>query len=276
MREKIKFQSICAYYSCDNNHFFDIDSDYDDYDCHDTCLVWNSITFYGVPFDLLDDKMTSLYEGDYRDAVKIGELLGCLILCRQMLDEGEDPLIICDDVDGDLEYTISALTDENGSLNPEHGDPYQDVYYIHEFNMEAGYDDARLKSRIIKELPGLIFKFSHIAPDILAFYSAPLKYTPDPDKEARYQALQSICAQKITSTFGAIFEEKQNKKDNIIKFGDAYQFSEDELNMVMGRRHSCSSYPETAKNKDEYAFYEANGFKEVSDSRLLCKYVGRC
>ncbi len=275
MGEKYKFHSICADYSCNNNHVFDIESDYDDYHCHDTCVVWNYLTFYGVPFDLLDDKMSSIYEGDYGDAVKIGELFGCLILCRQIIDEGEDPLIICDDIDADLEYTISALSDEDGPLDPENGDPYQDVYYIHQLRMESDYDDVLLKSRIIKELPRLIFKFSHVVPDILAFYSAPLEYTRDPDKEARYEALQSIHSQKISSIFDGIMGEKQKEKDNIVKFGDAYRFTDDEINIVMGRRHSDSAYPEEAKNKDEYAFYEANGFEEVGNSRLLCKYVGR-
>jgi len=84
--------------------------------------------------------MGSIYEADYGDAVKIGELFGCLILCRQIIDENEDPLIICDDIDGDLEYTISALSDHDGPQNPEEGDPYQDVYYIHDFKMKEGYE----------------------------------------------------------------------------------------------------------------------------------------
>lgn len=275
MAKKTTFKAICAAYSCDDNHIIDIESDCDEYDCHDTCLVWNTITFYGIPFDLLDDKMGSIYEGDYSDAVKIGELFGCLILCRQMIDEDEDPLIICDDIDADLEYTISALSDDYGPLNPENGDAYQDVYYIHELKMEAGYDEAPLKSRIIKDLPRLILKFCHVSPDILAFYSAPLEYPLDPDKEARYKALQIIHSQKMSSIFDGIIGEKQKEKDNIVKFSDAYKFTEDEINIVMGRRHSGSSYPEEAKNKDEYAFFEANGFEEAGDSRLLYKCVWR-
>lgn len=275
MAKKTTFQAICAAYSCDDNHIIDFESDYDDYDCHDTCVVWNNIIFYGIPFDILDDNMGSIYEGDYKDAVKIGELFGCLILCRQIIDENEEPLIICDDIDGDLEYTISALSDD-GPLNPEQGDPYQDVYYIHELKMKEGYDEVPLKSRIINDLPQLILKFCHVLPDILAFYSSPLEYTRDPDKEARYKALQHIHSQKISSVFEEIIGEKQKgKEDNIVKFGDSYRFTEDEVNMVMGRRHSGSSYPEEAKNMDEYAFYEANGFEEAGDSRLLYKCVWR-
>ena len=43
---------------------------------------------------------------------------------------------------------------------------------------------------------------------------------------------------------------------------------------LMRRRHSGSSYPEAAKDKEEYAFYATNGFVEANDSRLLYKYVG--
>lgn len=277
MSKKVKFESICADCSTKNNHIFHVDSDYNDYDCVDTCVIWNRITFYGIPINLSEDQQNQIYDENYQDAVKIGELLGCLILCKQILEEGDEPLEICDDVDCDLEYTISALSDEGGPLNKESGDPYQDVFYIHELKMEKGYDNKALKSRIINELPGLILTFFHVAPELLVFYPSPMDYTPDPDKEARYHALQGIVAQKMESVIDAITERDSQKNEDgkIIRFGDAYKFSEDELNFVMRRRHSGSSYPEAAKDKKEYAFYEANGFEEAGDSRLLYKYVGR-
>ncbi|ADY55587.1 hypothetical protein Sgly_1273 [Syntrophobotulus glycolicus DSM 8271] len=62
--------------------------------------------------------------------------------------------------------------------------------------------------------------------------------------------------------------------------GSAYSkrriiFSKDELNFIMRRRYSGSSYPEDAKDKKEYAFYKANGVEEAGVNRLLYKYVGR-
>ena len=122
----------------------------------------------------------------------------------------------------------------------------------------------------------MILTFFHVAPDLLAFYPVPIDFTLDPDEEARYQALQGIAAQKMESVIDAIsVKESQKQNDRkILRFGDAYQFSKDELNFVMRRRYSGSSYPEEAKDKNEYAFYEANGFEEVGDSRLLFKYVG--
>ena len=182
---------------------------------------------------------------------------------------------ICDDVDGDLEYTISALSDKDGPLNAETGDAYQDVYYIDELKMETSYNDASLKSRIIEELPTLIFTLFHVTPDLLAFYPAPLEYTPDPSKRAKYQALQGIAAQKIDSAIDAITTKgaKKQEDEKTLNFAAVYQFSEDELNLIMRRRYSGSSYPKEAKDMKEYDFYEANGFQEAGDSRLLYKHI---
>jgi hypothetical protein len=273
-KKKVDFESICAVSPGNRSHIFYLDSNHSDYDCVDTCVIWDSIIFYGIPFDLSGEQINCIYEEDYSSATKIGEMLGCLILCKQILNEGDDPLDICDAVDGDLEYTISALSDKDGPLHIENGDSYQDVFYIHELNMEASYDDAVLKSRIINELPRLILSLFHVAPDLLAYYPMPLEFTPDLDQKARYEALQNIAMQKMERAFDASNKGLNRKEDGkILRFGDAYQFSADELNLVMRRRHSGSSYPEDAKNKKEYAFYTENGFEEVGDSRLLYKLV---
>lgn len=115
----------------------------------------------------------------------------------------------------------------------------------------------------------------HVRPELLAYYPAPLEHSPDMNIEERYETLQHIAVQKLDTAFSIVDEDNFNKKSssNVVKFGDAYQFTEDELNLVMRRRHSGSSYPEEAKDRNEYVFYEENGFKEVGDSRLLYKYI---
>lgn len=64
-------------------------------------------------------------------------------------------------------------------------------------------------------------------------------------------------------------------KLNLLNFGGSVEnimrLDEDELKLIMGRRHSGSSYPEEAKDCKEYAFYESNGFEEAGNSRLLYK-----
>ena len=222
---KVEFESICADCSGIRNHIFDIDDSYG-YDCHDTCIIQSNITFYGVPFDLTENQMDMVYEGYYDDVVKIGDIFGCLILCKQIFDEGYNPWLICDDENGDLEYTISALSDKYGPLNIERGDPYQDIYYIHEFKMLPNYDNEFLKGRIIEELPGLILKFLHVAPDIIAYYPAPMEYEPDPDRESRHSALRAIVAQRLdtaTKSIDVVEREEQDNNKKILKFGDINQ-----------------------------------------------------
>lgn len=245
MDKKHKFQSICADYSESKTHVFDINGD-SGYDCHNTCVVWNYITFYGTSFDLMDDRMSSIYQGDYRDAVKIGDVSGCLILCKQLLDVGEDPLVVCRDIDAGLGYAISALSDEDdGPLSMDSGDPSLDVYYIRELKMEAGYDDPMLKSRIIAELPGLVFTFCHVAPDLLSFY---------PSSSGGHEILSGP-PPALSVSYHPIFGQ-QLKLD---KTGEEKVY-----------QHSAPTYLD-----QEYGLFERHGFKAVPGTGVLYKYVSR-
>lgn len=273
MSANIKFKGICAGHKGKDSVIIDLDNDYqNNYDCVDTCIIWTSIPFYGIPFSLDDDdKMERVYNEDYRGLTKIGTLFGCLILCEQIIVEGYDPLEVCDASSGDLEYAMSALSDIDGPLNYETGDPYRNVFYIHELEMESEWNNAELKSKIIEELPWLVLSFLHVMPNILAFYPAPLAHAPNIAEKERYEVLQKLAAQKTASalTPGA----KKPSKDNLLAFADFYQFNEDDMKFATRRRYSGSSYPEIAKDLQEYAFYEANGFEEAKDSRLLYKVV---
>lgn len=170
---------------------------------------------------------------------------------------------------------MSALSDIEGPLNSDNGEPYQDVYYIHELNMLPSYDDKLLKNKIIDELPKIIISLLHVSPEIIAYYPSPLEYERDPDELARKKALNLFAAQKIeAATKRMNLNNDDISEDNkIINFGDRYPFSDDEINIIMGRRHSGSSYPEEVKDKSKFAFYEANGFIEAGDSRLLYRYT---
>ncbi|WP_312281289.1 hypothetical protein [Oscillibacter sp.] len=266
MGRKKKFESIFANCSCGRDCSFDINPLPDEYDCHDTCIVWNKIEFFGVASSISEEKLEAIYLGDYTNATKVGIISGCLILCKQIIAEGEDPHEICDDVNEALEYTLSALTDVGEPLDL---DPEQNVYYIHEFNIEHDCNDMQLKSSILENLSGVVLKLLHVAPDIIAFYPTPLEYECDAGEEERYQTLQSIAVQKMD----AVCANKEKIETNIIQFGELYQFSEDEMNMIMRRRYSGSSYPQKAKNMQEFDFYEMNGFQEAGNSRLLYKLI---
>lgn len=40
------------------------------------------LDFYGVPIDTDDERCNEIYEYDYTNAIHIGKLGGCLILCK--------------------------------------------------------------------------------------------------------------------------------------------------------------------------------------------------
>ena len=47
--------------------------------------------------------------------------------------------------------------------------------------------------------------------------------------------------------------------------------SQDQLNMVLGRRRKGYSYPKSAKNTQIWEKYERNGFEEWKNTRVLYK-----
>ncbi len=272
MKNNHKFEGIYVKSFVKDSHVFYKDSDsWNNYDCHETCIIWHNMKFYGVPVGLSETEWEEVYVDDSDKIFEIGEIHGNLILCKSILDNDEDPWQLCDDIDGDLEYTISALQDSSGPLNPIDGEPYQDVYYIHRFELIMDYDDVELKSNIINELPNLIFTLLHVKPDILAYYPSPLEYSVDSAFNDRQMALQHIVMQKLSVPNKG--DSNENNKRKIVDFGRKYRFSEDEMNIIMGRRNSESSYPEEAKDLKEFEFYIINGFKEAGDSRLLYKCV---
>lgn len=265
MKKSVKFESICATYSCKKQHEFSLFGEsigrmYD-------YVEYHSIKFLGIPDNLDDSECEQIDDGDYTGLDEIAELRGRLILCQQMLEDGEEPYEICDNLDGDLEYTISALSDPEGPLNSEEGDPYQNVYYIDQLNIKSDYESINLKKRIIQEIPEMIFKFCHIEPSIIAYYPASLEHEPDQENQARRDAVQNILAQKVEA------QSRAALNSNIINFGANYPFSEEEVNMILGRRNPGISYPESAKDLDEFVFYELVGFSEIGNSRLLYKKV---
>lgn len=243
------------------------------YDYTSTYLVAVHWTFWGVPHDNEDILYNALGNGDYSGCTKIGTLSGNLILCKQMIADGYDPLIVCDDESADLEYVMSVLVDEGGPLNEWTGEPMLDVFYVHELIIEESLRLQGLGSRILQEAPSICRELLHVAPDILTYYPAPTKRNWHKESE-KEKALRNIAANRVAKSYSSD-EEEQGQLDSI-SFDDRYRLSDDEINMIMGRRHSGSSYPEELKNFNLIAFYNKNGLQEMGDSRLLYAYTEGC
>lgn len=241
------------------------------FDYTSTYLVPAHWTFWGVPYDADDILYDAMDNGNYADCTKIGDLSGHLILCKQMIADGYDPLTVCDDESADLEYVMSALVDEGGPLNEWTGEALLDVLYIDEIIIEEALRKQGLGSRILQELPCLCRELLHVVPDILAYYPAPLEEDWYQESE-REVALRSRAMERVAK---AIIPDHDVNQDasNIIPFPDKYRFSDDDIKMIMGHRHSGSSYPEGLKNQRLISFYQSNGFQELGDTRLLYTYT---
>ena len=262
-----QLEYIYAVGSQNDRYFFNIDSPYPD-ECQDTCIVWNTIDYYGVPYDAPEGLFEELDSGQFDGAIKIGSISGCIILCKEIDRLGFDPVEICDDADQDLEYVLSAMSDKGAPFDAEESLEYEDVYYIHQFNMADGYNTPELKSAILEQLPNLVLKIYHIFPGYITFYPSPEEYEIDKNEIIRNKKLQQLSVRKIDAALG-----NSEVAENVIDFAQSYEFSDDELKEIMRRRVPGKSYPAEAKNKAEFNFYESIGFEEIGDSRLLCKAV---
>lgn len=268
MRRQIK--EIYATCSENQGEFFDVDNTIG-YCIQDDCIRWKKIEIYGSKRELLDTEYGTITNGDHSKLEKIGDIVGYLILGKQIYADGELIYDICDDVDGDLEYVASTLMDSGEPLDD---DPAQDIFYIHEFSMSENFPDLPLKARILDELPHICLRLFHVKPDILAFFPTPMPYDDtDEDDKARREAVMELSAQKINSVFSDILDGEKASPKKVIELGAVREFSDDEMNMIMGRRRPGRSYPESAKDSGEFKFYETNGFIEAGDSRLLYKQI---
>jgi len=240
------------------------------YDHTDTYLIPFFWEFWGVPNGCDDDKLETIYSGDYSDCQRIGDASGTLILCKQMISDGYDPLTACDDKSADLEYVMSALVDEGGPLNEDTGETLLDVLYIHELAIDTASQGEGLGSRILQELPSLSLKFMHVAPDLLVYYPAPTKHAWYRKSESE-NALRNSVFEKVAEFFSV--SEDSNADTNRILSDEKHKLNDDEVKIILGQRRSGTSYPEDLKNKRLYEFYYKNGFQELCDTRLLYAYT---
>lgn len=267
MEKRIK--SICAVYKTKSYMFFEYGCS-PDYCLEDDCIPWCEFEFYGITEDTREQRIENAYSGDFSGLEVVSTMSGYLILGSEIACADEDVHAICDDVDADLEYITSALCEDGEILDI---DPFCNIFYIHEFKMCDGYEAGALKARIIEEFPHLCMVLCHVKPDILAYYPSPLEYTRDDVKRQQRQSIvEKLAAQKLNN-YNALECADTDKPTNIIELGQFKPFSDEKIDMLLGRRLPGDSYPEAAKNSKEFDFYEANGFIESGTSRVLYKMV---
>ena len=100
------------------------------------------------------------------------------------MQDGWDPVAICDDISEDLRYVISEMSGPSGPLYQDIGSLDENILYIHEITMESDYETPKLKGRIVRELPWLCMRFMHIRPEIIAYCISELLSEDDQEKAA--------------------------------------------------------------------------------------------
>ena len=217
----------------------------------DKYFEYGFIHIYGIPEGLSVEEEERIYSGGSDKTVYLGEITGTLILGTQMMADGEDMLLLCDDMSADLAYVASSFAAE-GLIR--HGlKVYYDIYYIYELEMEKEFDDTALKCEIIEKLPNILFGLYHVRPEYLAYYPLPLD---SPDAKAL------VPKHNVTlSAPGA-----QEAKSSIL-------VNDDHLDVLADSRSLFSPYPVSAKNRKLWELYESFGFGEVGKTRLLFKAV---
>lgn len=111
----------------------------------------------------------SVYQKQDYEGEKIGTVSGHLILSSQIIQDGWDPVAICDDINEDLRYVMATMSSPSGPLYQYSALSDENVLYIHEIILEPDYEAPELKGRVVRELPWLCMRFMHIRPEIIAY-----------------------------------------------------------------------------------------------------------
>lgn len=227
---------------------------------HEQYVVDSYIQLYGVPDNISDDQQSAIYDGDYTLAIPLGQIIGNLILCRDMLDEAISPYEICDDIDSELEYAISALTEPGAPLAIYDGDEYQNIFYIHNIVFDQSKYSEQLHATILNNIKGIVLSNYNCVADIVCYYPTPLEYKENPAIKIKKDIANIVMREKMDKGYCG---------------GQNYQLTLDKAqeNYILGRRSGEDSYPESAKDKSVWDFYLRHGFEEVLNSRLLYRLI---
>ncbi|MDL2319038.1 hypothetical protein LJC74_08225 [Eubacteriales bacterium OttesenSCG-928-A19] len=267
----MQFDRIVSRFQKDGVHSFEFASPAGTsvYDYTRTYVVPAMIDFHG--FQESDDDMD---EYDFDAMPKIGTITGVLLLCRQMDEDGHDFYTVCDDVSGDLEHLASVilkegLPDDDFQMNP------QDIFYIEELEIQPEYQRSGLGSRILAELPTLIWAYLHVKPGVLAYIPTPLEGPEEPlderDQEI-FKILMDRAARKMNALFQSIIEPEKTKT-NIVQLPTENQIDEDDIKRVLGRRVEESAHSNDRRNEPLLTFYEASGFVEIAKTQVMVRMV---
>lgn len=224
------------------------------------------LNIYGVPV-ILDEALEEAYHGgDTSKFNNIGRLTGYYIPFEEILEEGEDPVDVCDAASADLEFVASIIQDyyeENESMMFS-----ASLFYIDELEIDEQYRNNGFGSKVLQELPCLLNYHKGIEIDDIAYYPVPTRCS-EKILTPYEEALMKQTAYKMNEYYGGESAAFQMSKNKIISLPRNY--SKEGINEMIESEKNTPSYPEKYKNNDLFSFYEKNGYKEFNQTRLLIK-----
>ncbi|MCL2146484.1 MAG: hypothetical protein FWH52_01630 [Synergistaceae bacterium] len=265
-KPKKPFRTLAVRYNgdCPRTSIFTIDDDIGDWidPCYDA-IVWNEFSVYGIPDTETD--MDKVLNDDFESAVTIGDIFGCHISKALIINLGEDPYVVCDDENADLEAMYSVLREHEEDF--EYLDFYDNIYYIHEIELHAEYQNLGYEKILLQQLPAIIVRSLHVFPSLLLYYPRPTRY----DEKERDEEAEAILRHRLNYRMQNILKSEHN--GNISLFPPKREVPLSEINRYLGRRNPGDVVPEANRNQEIYRLYKSVGFKEIGNTGWLFKII---
>ena len=242
--------------------------EYEDINFESDYIKYYSIGIFGIPHGLSEEEEDNIFS-DPEKAVRIGTIEGYLILGEEIERRGYNLYDMCDEINADLEYVISALCESGGVMQAHNITRPLNIFYIHEVEFENEEFRDMLLTDILIDLPDIMFSHTNILPEMMIYYPRPLPY------DTRLMDIQKAIASETVSQVLArnakleAIQEDPTIDSNYDNEEPHLALSQDQINMVMGKRVEGDSYPEAAKDLPLWGDYEFAGFSEWKNTRVL-------
>ena len=223
----------------------------------DNLVPYYELKIYGLPEDWDDERMYSVFN-ETDEAIYLGEVTGYMILGFEIFRQGKDMYTVCDDLSADLEFIVSALSEDDGPLSLESGGEVLNHFYIEKLELN---DDSIMKE-LIDQLPEMLITHCHVFPSTLSYYPVPL-----PHEESKLDKVKrDLAMMAYTDTVNMIFDSENYdpEKPHLV-------MSEEQQNLMLGRRSKGASYPSEYINHEEWQPFLDSGFREWRETRVLFK-----
>ena len=250
----MKYEHLISVHKTNSKHISDLTGDEGE-----NLAPYIELIIYGIPADWEEKRIYAAIDST-DNAVYLGTIAGHMILGFEMFRQEWDMHDLCDDLSGDLEFIVSALTEDNGPLSEAYDGNMENHFYIDKMELE----DDSIMNEVVHQLPYMLLTHCNVFPSTLSYYSIPL-----PHEESKLDKVKrDLAMMAYTDTVNMVFDKENydpNKPHLIM--------SEEQQNMILGRRNKGESYPAEYINHEEWKLFLDAGFKEWGNTRVLYKFT---